>query len=527
MSKKCFLERSAAQAQTSTSKALRIKQKEKVNDELTSLSSRNATMPDIPRSLPHILQNLPPTPESPERPPSSVTSVPRKRDWQGEDADVALVNAFRENSSQESRQEGALSGVPFDPGEDFDTTRRESLESASSQTSFSSPTSPTSPPASLHNPPKKQKREGKDEKIAREKGLNIFISVYDIINIQMDEFNECLEQYKGGVPLSGLLGLPDPDKNQIIQDPETGESKAKMTEEQAVLAREIRRRGKNKNAAQDCRKRANERISHLKHDVDNIRKEKDQKRLESARLAQELRCVEEKNRQLGDTIMRHFNYPTDRFMLVDDPTTGKVEFKRIPEEINRGPPNLIPLRIPRDSQRCHDPPPLLQLGNSRPGVTLQPIANFESYERMPVPHSASLYPLQAAVSHRNLPPSVELFPVALLRNGVRPYPTPSIPMYAPGWNLRRGPAPVPSPADPAIPRNFDPIAHRRLESPSLDRRQESIRAGFSRLADENQLVDSLVTSPKPEGELVIKEEQPEDLSIVSEKDVSIIDPAND
>ena len=26
------------------------------------------------RSLPHILQNLPPTPESPERPPSSVTS---------------------------------------------------------------------------------------------------------------------------------------------------------------------------------------------------------------------------------------------------------------------------------------------------------------------------------------------------------------------------------------------------------------------------------------------------------------------
>ena len=27
-----------------------------------------------------------------------------------------------------------------------------------------------SPPASLHNPPKKQKREGKDEKIAREKG---------------------------------------------------------------------------------------------------------------------------------------------------------------------------------------------------------------------------------------------------------------------------------------------------------------------------------------------------------------------
>ena len=69
------------------------------------------------------------------------------------------------------------------------------------------------------------------------------------------------------------------------------------------------------------------------------------------------------SRKLDHLIMRHFNYPTDRFMvraqtkkslpektvqlekssfyslgyctqLVDDPATGKVEFKRIPEEIN-------------------------------------------------------------------------------------------------------------------------------------------------------------------------------------------------
>merc|ERR1719500_118954 len=121
-----------------------------------------------------------------------------------------------------------------------------------------------------------EKREGKDEKIAREKGLNIFISVYNIINIQMDEFNECLEQYKGGVPLSGLVPgsvlNPDIHKNQIIHDPETGESKAKRTEEQAVLAREIRRRGKNKNVAQDCRKRA----AVLKREVDEAREAKEQ-----------------------------------------------------------------------------------------------------------------------------------------------------------------------------------------------------------------------------------------------------------
>merc|ERR550517_1833434 len=112
-------------------------------------------------------------------------------------------------------------------------------------------------------------REGKYEKISREKGLNIFISVDDIINIQnWDEFNERLGQYEGGVLLSSLLGPQHPILTQVIQDPETGESKAKMTEEQEVLAREIRRRGKNEKAAQDCRKRANERISQLKNDIE-------------------------------------------------------------------------------------------------------------------------------------------------------------------------------------------------------------------------------------------------------------------
>merc|ERR1719158_936456 len=96
----------------------------------------------------------------------------------------------------------------------------------------------------------------------------------------------------------------------------------------------------------------------------------------------------------------------------------------------------------------------------------------------------------------------------------------------PGWNLSTRGGSAPNPADPAIPNPIplDPLTHRMLESPSIDRRQESIRAGFSRLADDNQMIES---SPKPEGEVVIKEEQPEDLSVVNEKDVSIIDPAND
>jgi len=209
-------------------------------------------------------------------------------------------------------------------------------------------------------------------------GLNIFFSVYNIINIQIDEFNECLEQYKDGIPLGSLLGPPDPNNTQIIQDPETGGRKAKITEVQAAQARNIRRLGKNMKAAQDCGKRANDRILQLKEDVERERERKEKLRQESAQLSQELQHWEEKNRQLDHLIMRHFNCPTDRFTLVEDPTTGKLAFKRILEEINQGPqPDLR--QIP-----CQDPPPLLQLGNSRPGVTLQPVASFENYERMPV-----------------------------------------------------------------------------------------------------------------------------------------------
>ena len=35
---------------------------------------------------------------------------------------------------------------------------------------------------------------------------------------------------KAGVPVRSLLGVPDLSKTQVVQDPETGESRAKMTE---------------------------------------------------------------------------------------------------------------------------------------------------------------------------------------------------------------------------------------------------------------------------------------------------------
>lgn len=66
----------------------------------------------------------------------------------------------------------------------------------------------------------------------------------DIINLPMDEFNERLSKYD-------------------------------LSETQLTLIRDIRRRGKNKVAAQNCRKRKLDQILSLADEVEEVRKRKD------------------------------------------------------------------------------------------------------------------------------------------------------------------------------------------------------------------------------------------------------------
>lgn len=77
----------------------------------------------------------------------------------------------------------------------------------------------------------------RDEK--RAKALRIPISTEDIINLPIDEFNERLAKYE-------------------------------LNEAQLSLIRDIRRRGKNKVAAQNCRKRKLDQIMGLQHEVDGM-----------------------------------------------------------------------------------------------------------------------------------------------------------------------------------------------------------------------------------------------------------------
>merc|ERR1719334_2434869 len=80
----------------------------------------------------------------------------------------------------------------------------------------------------------REPRLGKDEKIARDAGIHL--NVKDIVNLPMDEFNDLL-------------------------------SKHELTEEQLNLCRDIRRRGKNKVAAQNCRKRKIDQIDELQERI--------------------------------------------------------------------------------------------------------------------------------------------------------------------------------------------------------------------------------------------------------------------
>jgi len=84
-------------------------------------------------------------------------------------------------------------------------------------------------------------RLSRDEKRAKKIGLPFM--VVDIIDLPIDAFNELLSRHT-------------------------------LTEDQLVLCRDIRRRGKNKVAAQNCRKRKMDLISQLEDQVNNARAQK-------------------------------------------------------------------------------------------------------------------------------------------------------------------------------------------------------------------------------------------------------------
>ncbi|XP_076040733.1 segmentation protein cap'n'collar-like [Oratosquilla oratoria] len=126
-------------------------------------------------------------------------------------------------------------------------------------------------PSGLSRPSARDKKSSKrsesdrsltrDEKRAR--ALNVPITCEDIINLPMDEFNERISKYD-------------------------------LTEPQLSLIRDIRRRGKNKVAAQNCRKRKLDQITHLAEEVKMIQSRKTELRNEYEYLTNERARVKNK-----------------------------------------------------------------------------------------------------------------------------------------------------------------------------------------------------------------------------------------
>lgn len=113
-------------------------------------------------------------------------------------------------------------------------------------------------------------RLSRDE--ARAKALKIPLSVDMIINLPVDDFNEVM-------------------------------SKHQLSEAQLALVRDIRRRGKNKVAAQNCRKRKMENIVGLEGELDALQEERQQLLADKRRNATALRQMK---RQLSSLYMEVF-----------------------------------------------------------------------------------------------------------------------------------------------------------------------------------------------------------------------------
>ena len=117
----------------------------------------------------------------------------------------------------------------------------------------------------------KPKREGKDEKLARTKGITVYISVYDIINLPMGKeifsfliYNLTFIIQRSSQRLWTDTSWKEWPRSRSLLQKTSGKNQTLLSYIVNSNVPIYRRRGKNKNAAQNCRKRANDRLDTLK-----------------------------------------------------------------------------------------------------------------------------------------------------------------------------------------------------------------------------------------------------------------------
>ncbi|XP_067315254.1 nuclear factor erythroid 2-related factor 2b isoform X1 [Pseudorasbora parva] len=140
------------------------------------------------------------------------------------------------------------------------------------------------------------RRGCRDEQRAR--ALSLPLSVHDIINLPVEAFNEAI-------------------------------SSVKLNSAQHALIRDIRRRGKNKMAAQSCRKRKLDSLVDLEDEIEVLKMEKDKSQEEKERNTRDLRKAKENLRNLYYEVFRqlrdeHGNSYNPREYKLQHSTDGTV-----------------------------------------------------------------------------------------------------------------------------------------------------------------------------------------------------------
>lgn len=148
----------------------------------------------------------------------------------------------------------------------------------------------------------------RDEKRAR--ALNVPISVQDIINLPMDEFNERLSKYD-------------------------------LSENQLSLIRDIRRRGKNKVAAQNCRKRKLDQIVSLADEVKEMKNRKERLLRDREHVVSEQKKIRKKYMDLYRHIFEH--------LRDDDGNPISMEHYTLQQRAD-GPVMLLPRSVDRQQE---------------------------------------------------------------------------------------------------------------------------------------------------------------------------------
>lgn len=132
----------------------------------------------------------------------------------------------------------------------------------------------------------------------RAKALKIPFPMDKIINLPVDDFNELLTQYT-------------------------------LTDTQLALVRDIRRRGKNKVAAQNCRKRKLESIIHLERELSQLQAQREHLAQERLEFQRSLAFVKRRFTDLYAEVFSHLRdedgqpYSTDDYSLQQTPD-GKI-----------------------------------------------------------------------------------------------------------------------------------------------------------------------------------------------------------